>query len=195
MHRQWTAEALTRLVYRYYPAGIHQDEPRYRSTEESQRLEALRRSAEQDTFVWRAFIQRLREAFSGGHVWDYPTILYNPAREARIAQPTPFFGTPEVKEVKEVVLLMSILAPVHFLYASHQQRVGAQWLGEGVLYPPFPAEYQPYEARLGEMAHATFGTVRLSNEVLFTPVPDLQVGNTTFGKVTLADCLFTDHRW
>jgi hypothetical protein len=41
----------------------------------------------------------------------------------------------------------------------------------------------------------TFGTTRLSQDVLSTPVPDLYVGLTGFGKVTLADCLFGDARW
>jgi hypothetical protein len=52
-----------------------------------------------------------------------------------------------------------------------------------------------HETKLDALVRESFGTVRLPNEVLFTPVPDLQVGNTGFGKVKLIHCLFTDDIW
>jgi hypothetical protein len=60
---------------------------------------------------------------------------------------------------------------------------------------PLPPEFQALEARLDELVRSSRGTVRLPNEVLFTPVPDLQVGNTGLGEVKLLHCLFTDNLW
>jgi hypothetical protein len=195
MDPRFSAEALIQLVHRYYPAGIHRDDPRHPTTEEHQRLEALRRAAVGDTAAWQAFLHRIREELPGSRVWDHPTIRYDPAREARIALPNPKLATPEVKEVKEVVLLVSILAPVYCLYASHHKYMGEQKAEAVVFYPPLPSEYQVHEAKLEQLVQAAFSTVRLPSEVLFTPVPDLQVGNTGFGQARLIDCLFTDHRW
>ncbi|MDY7232965.1 hypothetical protein [Hyalangium rubrum] len=195
MDSRFTAEALIQLVHRYYPAGVHRDDPSHSSTEEHQRLEALRQAAVQDVTSWEAFLQRIRDELPGCRVWDYPTIRYDPAREARVAQPNSSLATPEVKEVKEVVLLVSILAPVHCLYASQHRYTDSRRGESTVFYSPLPSEYQAYEAKVDQLVEAFFSSVRLPNEVLFTPVPDLQVGNTGLGQAKLIDCLFTDHRW
>ncbi|HYO57719.1 IS66 family transposase [Archangium sp.] len=51
--------------------------------------------------------------------------------------------------------------------------------------------------KLAGLIESTFGFTRLSNEVLFTPVPDLvpRTANHGLGKAQLIDCLFTWHRW
>lgn len=187
-----TADALLRLVQRFYPAGIHRDDPRYPTTEEHQRLAAVRQAAEQDSAAWKDFLQVLERELPGGRVWDYPTLRYDPCRCARLSLP----GSPsEASEYKAVVLLVSVLTPVHLLYACHQKLERRKVVESVTCYSPLPEEFRACEARVDELVHSTFGTVRLPNEVLFTPVPDLQVGNTAFGKAVLADCLFTDHRW
>lgn len=195
MDSRFTAEALSKLVHLYYPAGMHRDDPRYCASPENRRLEALRKAALEDTAAWRGFLQRIREELPGCRVWDYPTIRHDSAREARVAQPNPALATPGVKEVREVVLLVSILAPVFCLYASHHKFVGERRAEAVVFYPPFPAEYEAYEAKLEHLVQETFSAARLPNEVLFAPVPDLQAGNTGLGQARLIDCLFTDHRW
>jgi hypothetical protein len=70
---------------------------------------------------------------------------------------------------------------------------GEYWLR----FPPFPPEFQAQEAKLAGLIESTFGFTRLSNDVLFTPVPDLvpRTANYVLGEAQLIDCLFTWHRW
>jgi predicted phosphohydrolase len=187
-----TADALLGLVHRFYPAGVHRDDPRYPATEEHQRLDAVMSAAAQDSTAWSDFLRLLERELPGSRVWDYPTLRYDPCRCARVALPA---SPLEASDYKAVVLLVSVLTPVHLLYACHQRLENRKVVESATHYPPLPAEFFAYETRMDELVRATLGTVRLSNEVLFTPVPDVQVGNTAFGKVVLADCLFTDHRW
>jgi len=95
-----------------------------------------------------------------------------------------------------VVCLLSQLAPVYALYASHTDRNDP---GEGhwLRLPPFPPEFQSHEARLAALIQATFGFTRLPNDVLLTPVPDLvpQTAHFGLGEARLIDCLFTPYRW
>jgi hypothetical protein len=192
MSEQLTVETLLRLVHRHYPVGIPGDDPRYDVSEESRRLTALRRAAVDDPSRWNAFLRRVEAELPDCRVWDYPNIRYDPAYSVRLTLPGHPIGGPEQKEV---VLMVCILAPVHITYADHHKRVHER-LRETVTYqPPLPAEFQPFAEKLEALAIETFGTTRLSQDVLSTPVPDLQVGNVWFGKVTLADCLFGDHRW
>jgi len=191
MSQPLSAEALLRLVHRYYPAGLYETDPRYESTEEFRRLDKLRRAAVEDQRAWEDFLRRVQEEMPEVDVWDYPNIRYDPAYSVRVATPDSPVGAPEQKEV---VLMVCILAPVHIIYASHSKSVGA--ITETVTYPPpLPAEFQPFAGKLEALAIEVFGTTRLPQDVLSTPVADRQVGTTGFGKVTLADCLFGDHRW
>ncbi len=191
MSQSLTARALLQLVHRYYPAGIHGGDPRYESSDEFKRLKTLRRAAVDDARAWDAFLERIEAEMPDCSVWDYPNIRYDPAYSVRLALP----GYPEgAPEHKEVVLMVCILAPVHILYADHSKHRGD--ITEIVTYrPPLPADYQPFAERLEALAIEAFGTTRLPQDVLATSVPDLYVGTTGFGKVTLADCLFGDHRW
>ena len=192
MSQALTAEALLRLVYRYFPAGLYETDPRYESTEEYQRLYKLRRAAVDDPKDWDAFIQRVKTEMPDCSVWNYPNIRYDPAYSARVSLPSSFVEEPE--EDKTVVLMVCILAPVHIIYAHHSKKRGEIY--ETINYPPpLPAEFQPFADKLEALGIEAFGTTRLSQDVLSTPVPDLQVGTTGFGKVTLADCLFGDARW
>jgi hypothetical protein len=191
MSQALTAEALLRLVYRYFPVGLYETDPRYESTEEYQRLYKLRRAAVDDPKDWDAFIQHVETELPDCSVWDYPNIRYDPAYSVRVSLPGPLA---EESEVKSVVLMVCILAPVHIIYAHHRKKRGEIY--ETITYqPPLPQEFLPVAEKLEALAIETFGTTRLSQDVLSTPVPDLQVGTTGFGKVTLADCLFGDARW
>ncbi|MFE8602225.1 hypothetical protein [Archangium violaceum] len=192
MDARFSVDALIDLVHRYYPAGIHGDDPRHRASEEFLRLDALRRAAQRDDTAWQRFLRRIREQLPECTVWDLPGLPYDPSRRVRVYLPD---SQVPAGEHKAVVMLTSILAPVHLLHASREVELDEERSASQEWFPPLPPEFQPYEATLEALAQESFGSVRLPNDVLFTPVPDLQVGNTGFGKVRLLHCLFTDDLW
>src|SRR5687767_3868735 len=59
MKPELTAEALVRLVHRYYPTGIESYDPRYETSMEARRLHALLEAHVGGTPAWKDFIQRL----------------------------------------------------------------------------------------------------------------------------------------
>lgn len=192
MGEHFSADALVELVHRYYPAGVHGDDPRHRESEEYRRLTAARLGAQQDDVAWNGFRQRIREELPECKQWELPGLLYDPSRRVRVYLPD---SQVPAGERKAVVVLTSILAPVHLLHASQEVDLDEERSTSQAWFPPLPSEFQPYEQKLDALVRAEFGTVRLPNDVLFTPVPDLQVGNTGFGQVMLIHCLFTDDIW
>lgn len=192
MDERFSANALVDLVHRYYPAGIHGDDPQHQESEEYRRLTAARLAAQQDDATWKGFRLRVREELPECIQWELPGLLYDPGRRVRVYLPHSQVPT---GERKAVVVLMSILAPVHVLHASREVDLDEERSTSQVWFPPLPSEFQPYEEKLDALIRAELGTVRLPNEVLFTPVPDLQVGNTGFREVKLIHCLFTDDIW
>jgi hypothetical protein len=192
MDERFSTDALVELVHQYYPSGVHGDDPRHRESEEYKRLTAARLAAQKDDTGWRNFRQRVREQFPECKQWELPGLLYDPSRRVRIYLPE---SQVPAGERKAVVVLTSILAPVHILHASREVDLNEERSAYQNWFPPLPPEYLPYETRLDALVRELLGTVRLTNDVLFTPVPDLQVGNTRFEEVKLLHCLFTDDIW
>lgn len=192
MEERFSAESLIKLVHRYYPSGLYEDDPRHRQSEEYKRLVAARQAAKKENAAWMDFRQRVREQLPDCLQWDLHALQYDPSRNVRVYLP----GMQRThRERKCIVVYVSILAPVHFLHASQEVDLDEERSRSEAWFPPFPPELQPLEASLDALARESFGSVRLSNEVLFTRVPDLQVGHADLGKVTLLDCLFSDRIW
>ncbi|QRN93693.1 hypothetical protein JRI60_31540 [Archangium violaceum] len=194
MKPELEAGALVRLVHSYYPAGIEKEDPRYTDSEEAQRLRTLLQAHAAGTPAWKSFVQRLRGEFPACSIWDTTVPRHDPCYSCRVSQPGFVSGDPICEDV---VCLLSQLAPVYALYASHTEKTTPPerrgWFG----FPPFPPEYQAHEAKLAGLIESTFGFTRLSNDILFTPVPDLvpRTANFGLGEAQLIDCLFTTHRW
>ena len=188
------ADALVRLVHCYYPSGLRNDEPRYNDSEEGQRLTRLVHANVRPSPAWKDFLQRLRGEFPDCFLWDTTVPWHDPCYSVRVSQPGFVTGGPRYDSV---VCLLSQLAPVYALYASELVTVSPTerkgWLG----FPPFPPEFQEREAKLAGLIESTFGFTRLSNDILFIPVPDLvpRAANHGPGEARLVDCLFTGHRW
>jgi hypothetical protein len=187
-----SAEGLVQLLHQYYPTGLWADEPGYRESEQFQRLQRLLEEARKDTHAWKGFVQRARESFSDATFWDSTTLFYDPCYRLRISLPL----TKEAAGARdELVCLVSLLAPAYVIYASHALKTAS--FAEGwTRYPPLPPGFHQDEARLAALVESTFQATRLPNEVLFTPVPQMDHwgGNVGLGKARLIDLLFTEDR-
>ena len=191
-----STDQLIELVHRYYPANLSNGAPGYTESKEYQRLLELRREAlARQSTRWEAFIQQVREALPDCTVEDW-TVLWaeDNCWRARVYLPEPKSAGGE-NQFQAVVLLVSILAPVYVLYSSFQVRTE----GGGFEQPTLSYEQMPETAHVAEVLSSLvrneFGVQPLSNEVLFTSVPDIQCGNTLLGEARLIDSLFTDDRW
>jgi hypothetical protein len=195
MNPEPLANALVQLVHCYYPPGIDNDDPRYKESEEGRRLDRLLHANVPGSPTWKDFVQRVHGEFPDCSIWDATVPLHDPCYICRVSQPGFVIGGPRYDSV---VCLLSQLAPVYALYASHVEEKSTglprdHWLR----FPPFPPEYQEREAKLAGLIESTLGFTRLSNDTLFTPVPDLvpRTANHPIGRAQLIDCLFTLHRW
>jgi hypothetical protein len=188
------ANALVQLVHCYYPSGLCNDDPRYKESEEGQRLTRLVHANVQPSPSWKDFLQRVRGEFPDCFLWDTTVPWHEPCYSLRVSQPGFKTGDPRYDSV---VCLLSQLAPVYALYASHREVKGPGLPNDyWMRFPPFPPEFQEQEAKLAGLIESTFGFTRLSNDILFIPVPDLvpRTANYGLGEAQLIDCLFTRHR-
>ena len=189
-----TTDALLQIIHRYYPVGLGSEDPRYADSEEGQRLTQLVKANVGGTQPWKDFIQRLYRDFPDCSIWDATVPWHDPCYICRVSLPGFVMGNPRYDSI---VCLLSQLAPVYALYASHVEERGPglerdHWLG----FPPFPSEFQAHEKRLAGVIESSLGVTRLSNDVLFTPVPELvpRTGHCQLGEAKLIDCLFTPYR-
>jgi hypothetical protein len=186
-------DALVQFLHCYYPSGLRNDDPRYKESEEGQRLTRLIHASERLSPTWKAFTRRVVQEFPDCNIWDTTVPHLEPCNSVRVSLPG---SMPDAPRYDSVVGLMSRFAPVYALYASRKDMRdpgGETW----VRFPPFPPEYQAHEAKLAGLIESTLGFTRLSNDVLFTPVPDLVPYSANYGpgEAQLIDCLFTWHRW
>ena len=193
MTGSFTAEALTRLLHRYYPPGLWTHDPAYDASEQALRLTQLLETAQRDTRPWESFVQKVREEFVGCTVWDMSLPWSEPCYRLRVYLPE---AANDGKADDAVVCLLSLLAPVYALYASHFLEADSR-VEKWTRYPPLPPEFQLHEAKLAGLIEASLGATRLPNEVLFTPVAGLapRTGTHAPGEALMADLLLTHDRW
>ena len=193
MSSDLTVDALIQLVHRYYPVGLTNGDPRYIESEQEQRIIPIVSADVGGTPQWKDFIRRIVQEFSDCLIWDTTTPYHDPCFSCQVSLPGFVMGNPRYDCV---VFLLSRLAPVYAIYASHVDRSKLPERDYWVRFPPLPAEYQSHEARIAGLIESTFGFTRLSNDVLFTPIPDLvpRTGHLSLGEAKLIDCLFTPYR-
>lgn len=187
-----TAAELISLVHRFHPSHVYTTDARYASQAEAVRLRELKKAAQEESGAWRELVQRIQQELPECNLWELPSLLYDPCRCVRVSLPGSGMGS---SEQKAVVLLVSILSPIHHLYASQQRIENNQVIEQSLWHPPLPDEYQAVENRLNVLAQSILGTYRLPNGVLFTPIPDIQVGNLDLGQAQIIHGLFTDRLW
>jgi hypothetical protein len=189
-----SAAHLLELVHRFYPANLHEDDPRYKQSEEDQRLVEIRAAAWAKRHAWKQCLSHLRMELPQCQVEDWTVLQSDSCWRVRVYLP----GTVPVEgggqEFRAVVGLVSFLAPVSVIYTSFHQRVGDLWRPAALFYEPRPETQDVAEVVEGAL-NAVLGVAPLPRETLFTPVPDIQCFNVPLGKAQLIDCLFTDDRW
>lgn len=194
MNSDLTATGLVQLVHRYYPAGLTNVDAQYDSTEEAQLLNQLIHENLKDRPRWMDFVLQIQQEFPDCSIWDATVPSHDPCTTCRVSLPGFTTGN---SRYDGVVCLLSQIAPVYAIYAAHVEERGAALPREVWLrFPPLPTEFQTHESKLAQLIESTFGFTRLSNEILFTPVPDLvpRVGHLQLGQAQLIDCLFTPYR-
>lgn len=185
--KEWMA-----LVHRFYPPGIAAHESGYDTSEQSRRLNSVLGEARRGSKDWELFLRAVRSVMPDCTVWEVPSFIQEPCRTLRVYLPGAGTGA---EEQRSVVILVSLLAPVHVCYASSQTTRGGKVQREQVWYPPLPGLYQPTESMLEALVQSHLGTQRLATDVLLTSVPDVEVGHLRLGEAKLIDCLFTSRRW
>jgi len=193
MTSPFTQAALHQLLRQYYPEGVLVDEPGYKESEQAQRLTQWLSEASQDMSAWTEFVQRVREELPGCGFWDATLLFLEPCYRLRVQLPETVH---DENRSDAVVCLLSVLAPVYVVYASHRVEAGEDseaW----ARFPPLPSVFQPYEARLARLLETAFGATRLPEEVLFFPIPELcpRTGDILPGTARIIDLLFTTSRW
>jgi hypothetical protein len=186
---------LLELVHQYYPANLRGAEEGYAESAQYQRLLRTRQEALNNSGPWEHLISRSTEALPGCRVEDW-SVLFSDDNcwRARVYLPEVIQLEGGGEEVRAVVVLVSILAPVYVRYSSFRKLIGGRWEETKLFYEDVP-ETKPYADTMEALVRSELGGQPLPLDTLFTPVPDIQCRNTSLGKAQLIDCLFTDDRW
>ncbi|QRK09997.1 hypothetical protein JQX13_07815 [Archangium violaceum] len=195
MNEDVSASRLIELVHQYHPVNLYGGEEGYDDSEQYQRMLALREHALKNSMSWKRLLARLSESLPECKVEDW-TALFSDDNcwRVRVYLPEVLKLPGGAEEVRAVVVLVSILAPVYVLYSSFQQYSDKGASPSRTIYEDVP-ETKPHANKIEAIIRDVLHAHRLPNETLFTPVPDIQCGNIRLGEARLIDCLFTDDRW
>jgi hypothetical protein len=186
---------LLELVHQYYPANTREFEEGYSESEQYQRLLRARQEALKNSGPWEHLRSKLMEALPDCRVEDWSVLFSNDnCWRARVYPPgvVPLEGGGQ--EVRAIVVLVSILAPVYVRYSSFRKLMGGRWEETKLFYEDVP-ETKPYADKVEALVRSELDVQPLPLDTLFTPVPDIECGNTSLGEAQLIDCLFTYDRW
>lgn len=185
-------QELIEIVHRYYPAGIAGDDPSYALTPEARRFAVERSKALEERSTWDAFLTRGRATIPHSRFADWSSALKlgaDACYQARISGPGFAADAPRLDEV---VVLVSIIAPVYFIYTSISTR-DPKGTGATRRFPSWIRTTRDIHQAAEALVRETTGFSRVPPNLLFLGVPDIQVGNRWFGKVRVIDCIFTAH--
>lgn len=187
---------LLEVVHQHYPSNLREFEEGYVESEQYQRLLKARQDALESSGPWKRLLSRLRDALPECRVEDWSVLFSNDnCWRVRVYLPEVLQFEGGVKEVRAVVVLVSILAPVYVRYSSFRRYSGRHLWGTPGLFHEDVPETKPYADKVEALVRSELDVRPLPHETLFMPVPDIQCRNTPLGKARLIDCLFTDDRW
>ncbi|WP_309892348.1 hypothetical protein [Archangium sp.] len=186
---------LLELVHQHYPANLRDAEEGYTESEQYQRLLRARQGALKSSEAWERLVSRLTAVLPDCRVEDW-SIIFGGDNCWRVRVYLP--EVPRIsgggQEVRAVVVLVSILAPLYVRYSSLRKLVDRRWEETKLVYEDLP-ETKPYADKVEMLVRSELSVRPLTLDALFAPVPDIQCRNTALGKAQLIDCLFTDDRW
>ncbi len=188
-----TPEELIEIAYRYFPAGMSEDDPRFLTSPEQQRLAAARRAADEDRGTWDAILASLRALLQSSIVDDWSFVIkagHDACYTARIMPP----DVASSSKHDDVVVMVSFVAPIYFIYSSINRRVSGG-RSPRILLPSWTRRTHEKYAKAEEIVRNATGYSRPAASTLFRILPDIDYGNRWFGRVRLVDCLFSAHRW
>ncbi len=195
MHADLSTPRLLELVHQYYPAHIREFDEGYSESVQYQRLLRARREALENSGPWQRLFSMLTDALPHCRVEDWSVLFSNDnCWRARVYLPEVLPLEGGGQEVRAVVLLVSILAPVYVRYSSFRKLVGRRWVETKLVYEDVP-ETKPLSDKIEALVRTELGVQPLPHDTLFTPVPDIECGNKALGNAQLIDCLFTYDRW
>lgn len=199
-----SVEELKAIAYQYFPRDLEGSDPAYERTEEYRRRQAARARASADYEVWSTMLDRVEARFPSEL---HPNVVVENLcyfLESPTAGPTDrcFSGAlwlptrgPDEKQHK-LGFLVSFVVPYHVVYSNtlvSLQRPNAERDSERVIVFQTSPDEAPFARALAEEIEAAFpGYQPMRPEVGKVILPD--IGDLReLGKVTLFDCLFTDH--
>lgn len=186
---------LMELVHQYYPANMRQFAEGYSESEQYQRLVRARQEALRNSGPWERLVSTLTEALPGCRVEDWSVLFSNDnCWRVRVILPEVPRLEGGGQEVRAVVVLVSILAPVYVRYSSFRELFERKWRNRRLFYEDVP-ETKPVAGKIEALVCSELGVQALPQHTLFTPVPDIECGNRSLGEAQLIDCLFTYDRW
>lgn len=195
--RQTPAE-LFATVYRFYPRGLEETDPRYSASEEHQRLVQARRQAGAEGNPWRALLDRLKLRFPGNAVQNdsvhLPTGNYDAGYSGLLWLPTR--GPHE--ENHQLGFLISFLVPAYILYSTANvlaPTTESHPIAIHVSLNLSPDEQSVARILTDEILAVFPGVEPMPSEIGNMTVPDVVDGIKSQGDKTLYQCLFTDRWW
>jgi hypothetical protein len=174
--------ALIGLAYRYHPRGQLDVEPGYESWPEVRARRRAQEHAQREPGAWTALLAAARSAWPAAQVMDWSRLELDTARHLRLQ-------IESTRPRRHLVAWASILAPVALVYEAE----AAPGKSARILTRADAAH--PEELERLEALVRQHGWVPMAPEIATIPLPELAVGNLLPGRVTLADALFSDHRW
>jgi hypothetical protein len=182
-------QQLLDIIYRYYPRGVSQEDPRWKDSPEHVALIEASRAAGGKRSSWLDMLARLRRRFPGCEVVD--NSLHLPAAWPAACYPGIFClpPTPEVSDHR-VGFQVSFLAPYYVLYSYRSFPLEANRPPATRLEPD--AEERLYWDAIAREIESTYGSSPMPPEMGHVVVPDVQPGNRAMGEAMIYDCLFDD---
>jgi hypothetical protein len=179
-----SVQHLLNIIYRYYPRGLRQDDPRWEDSPEHLALKEATRTAAAERRRFLDMLSRLRTALPGCDVIDHS--LHLPAGRASACYPG-LVLLPKAGGIdRRVGFQISFLVPHYVLYSERYCQDT-----ETVRLQPHTDD-RPYWDTVAREIESTYGASPMPSELGHVTVPDVEPGHRRMGEAMIYDCFFDD---